>query len=91
MDRWFVCAKRGWGDLFGEIQHGARHRCSQSAPAPRDQHGNTNYFIGLQNVHASFGGRHYEPNFAHAPKLAIGRHMGRRRRCSYISTHAPAL
>jgi hypothetical protein len=31
MDRWYVSAKRGQGDLFAEIRHGARRRRSQSA------------------------------------------------------------
>jgi hypothetical protein len=33
-------------------------------------------FIGLQNVPASFEGRHCEPNFVPASILATGRHLG---------------
>jgi hypothetical protein len=31
VDRWYVSAKRGQGDLFAEIRRGARRRRSQSA------------------------------------------------------------
>jgi hypothetical protein len=44
--------------------------------APRSLRGSASYFIGLQNAHASFGGRRCEPNFSLTSILDIGRHLG---------------